>query len=196
MTSEHHWRQLFDLMRELAGATEGPSARRKQAALKLYSLADRLGARQAELARRLRREARRFGSVEPVEGATAVATDQVMPPLPSRPPVVALPPRHARVLRHLLDGASEKQVAQKLGLSRHTVHEYVKKIYRQLGVGSRAELLALRLVSSAPPYLGTSRIRDPGNGKTEWHTPRPSRQTPREECDWTAPADQGQSGEL
>jgi DNA-binding CsgD family transcriptional regulator len=32
-----------------------------------------------------------------------------------------------------------------MGLSRHTVHEYVTALYRRLGVQSRGELLALCL---------------------------------------------------
>jgi DNA-binding CsgD family transcriptional regulator len=47
-----------------------------------------------------------------------------------------------RVLDLLLTGDGEKQVAAKLGLSRHTVHQYVKTLYAALGVGSRGELLA------------------------------------------------------
>ena len=35
-----------------------------------------------------------------------------------------------------------QQIARALGLSRHTVHEYVKRIYRCVGVASRGELLA------------------------------------------------------
>jgi DNA-binding CsgD family transcriptional regulator len=48
-----------------------------------------------------------------------------------------------RVLDLLLRGRSEKAVAAKLKLSRHTVHNHVKEIYRRFDVGSRAELLAL-----------------------------------------------------
>jgi DNA-binding NarL/FixJ family response regulator len=54
-----------------------------------------------------------------------------------------LPPRLQQTLNFLLDGDSEKQVAQRLNLSPHTVHVYVKKLYRQFEVRSRAELLAL-----------------------------------------------------
>ncbi|HTO96771.1 MAG TPA: LuxR C-terminal-related transcriptional regulator, partial [Myxococcales bacterium] len=39
-------------------------------------------------------------------------------------------------------GRSEKQVAAQLGLSLHTVHDYVKGLHRRLGVQSRGELLA------------------------------------------------------
>ncbi len=42
----------------------------------------------------------------------------------------------------LLEGLSEKEIAYKLGLSRHTVHSHVKDIYELAGVNSRAELLA------------------------------------------------------
>ena len=53
-----------------------------------------------------------------------------------------LSPRMEQTLQHLLNGDSEKQVARKLLLSQHTVHVYVKAIYRRYGVSSRGELLA------------------------------------------------------
>jgi DNA-binding CsgD family transcriptional regulator len=49
------------------------------------------------------------------------------------------------VLRLLLSGLSEKQIAARLDLSRHTVHNHVKEIYRVVGVQSRAELMAILL---------------------------------------------------
>jgi len=58
------------------------------------------------------------------------------------PKVEALQPRLKKVMKHLLEGDSEKQVAYKLKLSPHTVHEYVKNLYSELGVNSRGELLA------------------------------------------------------
>jgi DNA-binding CsgD family transcriptional regulator len=57
---------------------------------------------------------------------------------------VKLSPRERDTLEHLLTGAREKQIADSLEVSKHTVHQYVKSIYRKLGVTSRAELLALR----------------------------------------------------
>ena len=57
--------------------------------------------------------------------------------------VPGLSPRERETLEHLLAGASEKEVAVLLHRSRHTIHSYVKRIYRQLGVRSRAELLAI-----------------------------------------------------
>jgi len=58
------------------------------------------------------------------------------------PKVEQLQPRLKKVMKHLLEGDSEKQVAFKLKLSPHTVHEYVKNLYAELGVSSRGELLA------------------------------------------------------
>ena len=58
------------------------------------------------------------------------------------PRVAAMPPRLKGLLFELLDGDSEKEIANRLGLSRHTVHEYVKAIYARLDVSSRGELMA------------------------------------------------------
>jgi hypothetical protein len=54
-----------------------------------------------------------------------------------------LPPRLQQVMTAMLEGDSEKQIALKLQLSTHTVHEHITRLYRRLGVHNRAELLAL-----------------------------------------------------
>lgn len=53
-----------------------------------------------------------------------------------------LPPRVRETLGRLLAGDSEKQIARRMGLSPHTVHVYVKSVYRHYDVSSRGELLA------------------------------------------------------
>lgn len=55
--------------------------------------------------------------------------------------------REKVVLVQLLGGGSEKQVARHLKRSTHTIHTYVKRLYRRFGVTSRGELLA-RFVSA------------------------------------------------
>lgn len=50
-----------------------------------------------------------------------------------------------RVLVQLVHGLSEKDTAEKLKISPHTVHNHVREIYSALKVHSRAELLALIL---------------------------------------------------
>ena len=64
---------------------------------------------------------------------------QVAPPVMPRR---GLTPRQQDVLWALRSGDSEKQVAAKLGVSIHTVHVYVKAIYRHFNVNSRGELMS------------------------------------------------------
>ena len=50
-----------------------------------------------------------------------------------------LTPRETEVLRLTAKGLTLQEVADALGLSRHTVSGYLKDIYRKLSVGTRAE---------------------------------------------------------
>lgn len=83
-----------------------------------------------------------------------------------------IPPRDAEgtdlsnrlrdVLRLVGDGLAEKEVAAELGLSPHTVHDYVKELHRILGVQTRGELVARTYhVSRAdiltPPFRGIAK---------------------------------------
>jgi DNA-binding CsgD family transcriptional regulator len=58
------------------------------------------------------------------------------------PEGLKLSPRMRQTLDRLLAGDSEKQIAIKLAVSPHTVHVYVKALYRGFDVNSRGELLA------------------------------------------------------
>jgi DNA-binding CsgD family transcriptional regulator len=58
------------------------------------------------------------------------------------PSPTALAPRPRQVLRCLLEGDADKQIAARLHLSPHTVNQYTKLIYRHFQVTGRAELLA------------------------------------------------------
>jgi regulatory LuxR family protein len=71
-------------------------------------------------------------------------------PASDLPPAIlrGLPPRLCETLRGLVRGRSEKQLAADAGLSPHTVHDYVKALYRHFGVQSRSELLARCLAGS------------------------------------------------
>lgn len=59
-------------------------------------------------------------------------------------------PRERQVLLYLLAGDQAKQIATKLGISPHTVADYVKVIYRRLDVSTRTELLRLFLPGMPP----------------------------------------------
>ena len=54
---------------------------------------------------------------------------------------LGLSPRECGIVRAVFDGDSEKDAAERLGLSPHTVHTYLWRIYRKLGVQSREQLL-------------------------------------------------------
>lgn len=63
-----------------------------------------------------------------------------------REPVLA--PRVQATMRCLLTGASDKEIAQRLRISPHTVRQYVKVIFRAYGVSSRGQLIARELTRS------------------------------------------------
>jgi len=70
--------------------------------------------------------------------------------------------RERDVLRHLLDAATVKEIAKRMGISRYTADDHVKAIYRRLGVHSRAQLLSCFLL---PPEQRTApRIMDGETG--------------------------------
>jgi len=50
---------------------------------------------------------------------------------------LGLSPRECGIVRAVFDGHSEKDTAARLGLSPHTVHTYLWRIYRKLSVQSR-----------------------------------------------------------
>ena len=58
-------------------------------------------------------------------------------------PSVALTPREIEVLRLLADGASNKIIAHKLGISDHTVKFHVTSILSKMNAGTRTEAVTL-----------------------------------------------------
>lgn len=58
-------------------------------------------------------------------------------------PIPGLSRRERDALDGLLSGLPHKQIAERLGLSPHTVHTYVKNVYKRYQVSSQAELMAL-----------------------------------------------------
>ena len=65
----------------------------------------------------------------------------------------SITPRMRQTLDLLLTGCSEKQAATKLGLSKHTVHVYVRNLYRHYNVNSRSELLSPLVQHATPKAL-------------------------------------------
>jgi len=76
--------------------------------------------------------------------------------------------RLRETLAHILLGRSEKEIADRIGISCHTVHAYVKVLYDRFHVQSRAELMATFVFRhiidpgsrySAPPGVKESSCR-------------------------------------
>jgi DNA-binding NarL/FixJ family response regulator len=57
----------------------------------------------------------------------------------------ALRPMELRVMRLLVEGRPNREIARLMGLSPHTVKSYLREIYRKLEVGNRAEAAAVAL---------------------------------------------------
>lgn len=49
--------------------------------------------------------------------------------------------RELQIGRRIFDGKNEATIARELGISTHTVHTYIRRLYRKLGVRDRCELL-------------------------------------------------------
>jgi DNA-binding NarL/FixJ family response regulator len=73
------------------------------------------------------------------------------PDAAARVHVDELPPRLRQTLDGLCAGLAEKEIAAQLGLSPHTVHDYVRTLYKRFGVQNRAGLVARVLVGRFAP---------------------------------------------
>jgi DNA-binding CsgD family transcriptional regulator len=62
--------------------------------------------------------------------------------------LVSLTPRESEVAVLVVEGLSDREIAERLCLSRYTVHQHVRRIYRALDVDSRVALT--RLLLGAP----------------------------------------------
>jgi DNA-binding NarL/FixJ family response regulator len=52
-------------------------------------------------------------------------------------------PRLRQTLDLLLSGLSKQEIAREMNLSSHTVHDYIRAVYKHYGVATRARLMAL-----------------------------------------------------
>lgn len=64
--------------------------------------------------------------------------------------------RERQVIQHVAGGMSNREIAAALGLSPHTVKNYLFRIFDKLGVSSRTELLYLTMNNLQSPKPGTN----------------------------------------
>ncbi len=64
--------------------------------------------------------------------------------------------RERQVIQQLAEGMTNREIAEALGLSSHTVKNYLFRIFDKLGVSSRTELLYLTMNNSQAPPQGTA----------------------------------------
>ncbi|MFC8140778.1 response regulator transcription factor [Streptomyces coeruleorubidus] len=65
------------------------------------------------------------------------------PSTSSSPPVLA--PRELETLRHIASGCTYLQAARQMGLSKHTVDAYLRRIRTKLNINNTAELTRLAI---------------------------------------------------
>jgi DNA-binding NarL/FixJ family response regulator len=96
--------------------------------------------------------------------ARSVDLDQVLEAFANLPLVRAtnhkgielLSARERQVIQHLAGGMTNREIAHALGLSPHTVKNYLFRIFDKLGVSSRTELLYLTMNNSQARPLRTA----------------------------------------
>jgi len=81
---------------------------------------------------------------------------------------LGLSPREREVVESVMADRSDRAIGMALGISRHTVHTHLERVYRKLGVSSRTELfrcvvgcyLALASDPGSPVPPNCERFRD------------------------------------
>jgi two-component system nitrate/nitrite response regulator NarL len=71
--------------------------------------------------------------------------------------IESLTPRERDVVRLVTDGFANREVAQQLGLSPHTVKNYLFSVFDKIGVSSRAELI-MYVLSNNGRYSGVQQV--------------------------------------
>ena len=73
-----------------------------------------------------------------------------------------LSPRQREIVRRLVNGQIEKEIAVDLRITRHTVHVHMKAIFDRTGVQSRGELLGRIIhyvLKRLPKNVGTPKLK-------------------------------------
>src|SRR5205814_9752096 len=79
-----------------------------------------------------------------IDAITLLVIMRLRAPLkrPRRPPAEPLTERETEILQSVVEGKSNKAIANRLGLSEGTIKSHLRNIYRKLRVQTRAEAAA------------------------------------------------------
>jgi DNA-binding NarL/FixJ family response regulator len=72
--------------------------------------------------------------------------------------------RELEVVRCLAEGLTNREIAERLGLSQHTIKNYLFRVFDKLGVSSRLELLFMTLAQPVVPQLAGPPLENSANG--------------------------------
>jgi DNA-binding NarL/FixJ family response regulator len=94
----------------------------------------------AEILAAIQAAAAGMAAIDPADLESLIAGTSAQP---TAEPAAALTSRELEVLRMLADGAANKNIAWKLGISEHTVKFHVAQILAKLNAGTRTEAVTL-----------------------------------------------------
>ncbi|MFJ7159919.1 response regulator transcription factor [Streptomyces sp. NPDC101118] len=76
---------------------------------------------------------------------TRSQTPTAAPATSAEAPAPSLAPREEEALRHIAAGCTYLQTARNMGLSKHTVDAYLRRIRAKLGISSTAEMTRMAI---------------------------------------------------
>ena len=100
---------------------------------------------------------------------TALACAPTLQPMNTKG-LSLLSKRETEIVESLAQGLTNREIAQKLDLSQHTVKNYLFRIFDKLGVSNRVELLFMSLNQNSnppAPFIGLSKEFGEGTGALE-----------------------------
>jgi DNA-binding NarL/FixJ family response regulator len=109
--------------------------------------------------------------------------------LAQTPDVSVLSKREQEVVRGVADGLSNREIAQNLGLTEHTVKNYLFRIFDKLGVSSRVEVVLYAFGLAGTQHAGpTSNSKDKERENGSSNQPRKAPSTTRRHSEESAVA--------
>jgi DNA-binding CsgD family transcriptional regulator len=77
--------------------------------------------------------------------------------------------RELEVVQCLAEGLTNREIAERLGLSQHTIKNYLFRVFDKLGVSSRIELLFMTLSQASTPHSTSQHSAEDGHDDPDHH---------------------------